>query len=485
MPAHETVPGKQRLRLWWGLILSAAIFLSALGWQSGWLTPADTTGPPVVSDAGRNEWFGIYQNNEKIGYAHRRLVSTPEGYRLSDDTFMRINMMGMVQEISLATGGTLNADMSLKRFDVRLTSSRFVFNARGTVTDGAVDLEVDGRHMSIPVATPVFLTNTVMDAAAAMTPTPGNTLTVRIFDPAAMAQRPVRVRYVGEAPMTVRGQPVTARHLVLELMGTRQNVWMDASGHVLKEEGPLGMTLLAETSAAATAGVSAAPLQDLTRLVAIAVNGELGDPRQLKSLTLRITGLPSALDIIGGRQEVVNGALILRREKIPPAGDPAEDMPLFLKPSPLVQSDAPEIIAAARKVVGDAATPLEKARRLVAWVYRNVSKQPVLSVPNALEILDKKVGDCNEHAILLAALGRAAGIPTRIEAGLVYMRGRFYYHAWNGFYLGRWITADAVFDQMPADLSHIRLVIGGLERQIDLMGVIGQIAITIEESVYD
>jgi hypothetical protein len=118
-------------------------------------------------------------------------------------------------------------------------------------------------------------------------------------------------------------------------------------------------------------------------------------------------------------------------------------------------------------------------------VYRHLRKQPVLSVPNALEILENKVGDCNEHAILLAALGRAAGIPTRIEAGLVYMNDRFYYHAWNAFFLGRWVTADAVFDQMPADLSHVRLVIGGLEQQVDLMGVIGRIAITVEEAVYD
>ena len=64
-------------------------------------------------------------------------------------------------------------------------------------------------------------------------------------------------------------------------------------------------------------------------------------------------------------------------------------------------------------------------------MYQNIQKRPVLSVPNALETLRNRVGDCNEHAVLLAALARAAGIPAQVEAGLVYQKGRFYYHAWN------------------------------------------------------
>jgi hypothetical protein len=398
---------------------------------------------------------------------------------------MRINAMGLVQEVSLVTGGTLNPDLSLRRFDVRLTSSRFSFRAKGRVTQDAVLLEVDGRSLSIPVETPIYLTNTIMDAAANMAPTPGNTITLRIFDPATMAQRPVTVRYEGDTTLTVRGAPVTVRHLVLEMMRTKQEVWMDASGHVVKETGPLGMTLLAETADAAVAGIRDTPTQDLTRLVAVEVTGGLKDPHRIRALSLRITGLPEGLDIDGGRQEAAGDRLILRRETIPAPDVTAAPMTEFLSATPLVQSDAPAILAAARTVTVGADTDAKKARRLVDWVYRHLRKQPVLSVPNALEILENKVGDCNEHAILLAALGRAAGIPTRIEAGLVYMNDRFYYHAWNAFFLGRWVTADAVFDQMPADLSHVRLVVGGLERQVDLMGVIGRIAITVEEAVYD
>ena len=94
-------------------------------------------------------------------------------------------------------------------------------------------------------------------------------------------------------------------------------------------------------------------------------------------------------------------------------------------------------------------------------------------------------GDCNEHAVLLAALARAAGIPAEVEAGLVYLRGRFYYHAWNVLYIGKWVTADAVLGQMPADATHIRFVRGSTERQADLLGLMGRLRLEILEASPD
>ncbi len=95
------------------------------------------------------------------------------------------------------------------------------------------------------------------------------------------------------------------------------------------------------------------------------------------------------------------------------------------------------------------------------------------------------MGDCNEHAVLFAALARAAGVPTQIEAGLVYLNDRFYYHAWNSVFLDRWVTVDALMNQFPADVTHIRFTRGGPEKQLDLMGVIGNINLEILDIHYD
>ncbi len=76
----------------------------------------------------------------------------------------------------------------------------------------------------------------------------------------------------------------------------------------------------------------------------------------------------------------------------------------------------------------------DKVQKLARWVYDNIEKRPVLGIPDALSVLNSRKGDCNEHAALMAAFCRSVGIPAGIEAGLVYLKGRFYYHAWNIYY---------------------------------------------------
>jgi transglutaminase-like putative cysteine protease len=117
----------------------------------------------------------------------------------------------------------------------------------------------------------------------------------------------------------------------------------------------------------------------------------------------------------------------------------------------------------------------------MSWIDSNIKKRPVISLPDAVSTLENGAGDCNEHAVLMAALARAAGIPAKIEAGLVYLNGRFYYHAWNLLYLGKWITVDSLFGQIPADVTHIRFSTGDQREQLDLMGIIGNIKIKVLE----
>jgi transglutaminase-like putative cysteine protease len=154
-------------------------------------------------------------------------------------------------------------------------------------------------------------------------------------------------------------------------------------------------------------------------------------------------------------------------------------MERFLRSEPFIQSDHPNISQLAAVLTSRAEASIDKARTLVDWVFENIRKQPVISIPDALATLENRMGDCNEHAVLLAALARSAGIPSRIESGLVYLKGRFYYHAWNLLYVGKWVTADAVFGQLPADATHIRLAGGNPDSQLDLMPLMGRIGITV------
>jgi hypothetical protein len=248
------------------------------------------------------------------------------------------------------------------------------------------------------------------------------------------------------------------------------------------------MRLEKSTRDGALEDLGAAASEDLTDLASVASNRELADPMALEILRVRIGGIRSeGLQLKGGRQRFGDGVLTVRREnladlpEIPKEQEMAALERVYLKPEPLIQSDHERIRALVRSILGDSShlTPLAKARRLMEWVHLNIEKRPVLSVPDALSTLENRMGDCNEHAMLLAALARAAGIPARVEAGLAYMKGRFYYHAWNLLYLGRWVTADAVLGQLPADAAHLRLVTGSMQQQLDLAAVIGTITIEV------
>ena len=92
------------------------------------------------------------------------------------------------------------------------------------------------------------------------------------------------------------------------------------------------------------------------------------------------------------------------------------------------------------------------------------------SIPNALQVLETRAGDCNEHAVLFAALARAVGLPARVVAGVVYADGAFLYHAWDEVWLGSgWLSVDPTFDQMPVDATHVKLVEGGPETHAALV----------------
>jgi transglutaminase-like putative cysteine protease len=100
-------------------------------------------------------------------------------------------------------------------------------------------------------------------------------------------------------------------------------------------------------------------------------------------------------------------------------------------------------------------------------------------VPSALEVLESRRGDSNEHTVLFVAMARAMGLPARPSAGVVYVDGQFYYHAWPEVYLNGWVPVDPTFGQFPADASHIRFTVGGLARPMELVQLVGQLSIDI------
>lgn len=148
--------------------------------------------------------------------------------------------------------------------------------------------------------------------------------------------------------------------------------------------------------------------------------------------------------------------------------------PEYLQSNSYIQSNDPEIHRIALETVGFDPLKQEKrsyyaARKLQQWVYRNiVQKDFSLGFASAKDTMLSRQGDCTEHAVLLAALTRSLGIPTRVTVGLIYQQdgnsklGRFVYHMWDEVYignarLGEWIPLDATLPETVVDATHLKL----------------------------
>jgi hypothetical protein len=487
-----------RLKLNWiigGLFI--LIFTSLLILRLGILEEGETehSGGRIFNarnKTDRETWMNIFQQGERIGYAHRQFFKTVEGYRIFESVFMQINLMGMVQDVRFKTEGNFHHDLTLSSFDFELQSSLFHFKARGVLKGKILTLFTGNRGLEqkidFPIEKKAYLSVGILEALIHENLKPGYSRTLHIFDPTTVTQRPVKVDVLSEETIQIMGRQERAKKVSVHFMGVPQFAWIGENGTVLKEEGPLGIRLEQVTKDEALNKMTLSQSADLAEIVSIPANKILHDVSQLKELKIKIDGIEDGeIFLNGDRQSLKNNILTIRRESLSnlPSSIKGEkvfvDGKTYLESTPFIQSDHPEIQAKVREVVSPDDPAIVKAKKLVTWVNEKIQKRPVLSVPNALETLRYKVGDCNEHAVLLAALARASGIPAQVEAGLVYQKGRFYYHAWNVLYLGTWITADSVMGQLPADVTHIRFV-RGTEQQIDLVRMIGRVGLEILSS---
>lgn len=442
--------------------------------------PGEASARPAGLAAGES-WRVISREGQRIGYTRRQLTRGASGYHLEEEVFMRLNQMGAIQELETSLQAAIQEDGTLSFFAYRLTSGIFQYRIQGISEPGQLVLLAgtpeDLRRIVLPLTEQPYLASSLVDNLGSHSWQEGQSRTFPLLDPSLPALKPALVTYRGREKIVISGRTHPASRYSLEFSGVRQDAWIDDDGRVLRESGLLGITIEAADQEEARRDFPPAAGGDLVEAASIPADREIENPAGLRRLAVRLRNLPRGEFFLeGGRQILRGDTLVIEKESM--AGitrakmEPAERERLLMA-TPQIQSDHPLIKEALAKIISPGDAPLMRARKIMAWVDKNIEKKPVLSVPNALDTLKSRRGDCNEHAALVAALGRAAGIPTAVEAGLVYQRGRFYYHAWNVFYLDGWLTADAALGQLPADVTHIRLARdegAGLAVLLQLMG---------------
>ncbi len=255
-------------------------------------------------------------------------------------------------------------------------------------------------------------------------------------------------------------------------------LWVDSSGQVLKGEQDLlgGIVMYRTTKEAAMS--SGGPIQfDLIKNTVIKIGRVLQDPEQTRQVKYRITlknGDPKATIPTDSRQTVelegIGNDAILQVKTVGPLDGqpgPATVDSQYLKPNVLITSADSRVISLSQQATRGAVDPWEKARRINHWVFEHIrDKNFGVAFAAANEVARNLTGDCTEHAVLAAAMCRAAGIPSRVVVGLVYverLKG-FGYHMWYEIHTNeRWVALDPTFDQSSVDAVHIKIAESSLE----------------------
>ena len=384
--------------------------------------------------------------------------------------------------------------------DFRVVSQGHDFRLVAELSNGRLAGEVRSAGETLPIDLPVGDDVLVESGLGASLRFPqmavGETLRFASFDPMTLSRGRAKVTCVAEETLVLSGRSMAAKRLEVEASGIDTVAWIDASGEVLRAETPLGIVLerlpddasldLAEARVAEAGDflgqtsvrpTGMQPTRGATRMVLRLSGADLEPPTDVAQRLVDQTPAGTVLEILGAAQ----GSLATGENP----------KPAHLAADAFVQSDHPEMRERAASIVGDETDPWRRAELLHDWVFERIDKEPVVSIPSALEVLRQRRGDCNEHTVLYAALARSLGIPTRIAIGLVWsdeLEG-FYYHAWpevfveatDGGATSTWVRVDPTLGQPVADATHVKLLEGGIETWPRLLGYLGKLEIEVLE----
>jgi len=463
----------------------------------------------------QDNWYVVHLAGQRVGYLRSRVVQAG-GAAAPIVTTETMRMTVAREQARVPVEMTLeqheDAAGRLRSFAIATRASTMAILATGTVREQELELATysagSTTRRTLPWD-PEVIGSWAQHRLIAANLAPGRQVEFKTFVPdlVTISKATVKVGNLEEVPLLRGIERLRRVTTTVEAMPQLTlTAWLDGQGRVVKSHIPLmgGVETHLATREEALREVEEFP--DLVSQFVVRPNVVLPAPERVVEVLYRLSAPGERLKHQpppDRRQTIVRreGDAVWVRVEVappparPPAFDPSERQPggavenvaeEYRLPGPYIQSDDAEIVAVARQATAGARDQWEAAKRLESWVRDNIRvKDLSVGFASARETLQTRAGDCTEHAVTLAALCRAVGLPARVAVGLACWRGVFAYHMWTEVYVGEWAALDAALPGPFVSAARIKLSDSSLrtgswgQSLVDLLPLIGQMKIEI------
>jgi transglutaminase-like putative cysteine protease len=492
----------------WGIAILSAWVLSL-----GWLVKREVFRPTgarlaaaALAVAPGALFYRLDVGGQQVGWTSTTIDTLPNALRVETQQVLDVPALGRLYRTTVRSVATLSRALRLQSVSATFQGDLgdFATHARvlgDTILAVAVIAEQDSQvtriRLKSPITVPTLLPLRLAFGGELQS---GRAYTTRLFDPMLLTERSVTARVSRESTFVVSDSAdldsttmtwvaehfdtVRAFRIDHDAHGMPLSSWIDAQGRLVFASDSAGYAMERVAFEIAHENFRR---RDTARVARASAAPAAGGIVPLTALAAGVRAAPDVRERMRVRTSRGDTLRLerasVRRAHAAPYRLPASDTALaaWLGPEPLIQSRDPRVAAQARQILGRERSPARAAALLTHWVASTIRRAPApaTGVPSAVRVLLSARGDCNEAVTLFVALARSAGLPARTVSGLLYLDGRFYYHAWAEVYLADWVAVDPTFDQIPADASRLAFAIGGLARQVELVPLIGRLRLEV------
>lgn len=424
-------------------------------------------------------WYESTLGTARVGYIHETVRAEADGTVITE----------VDAEFLVRRADDLVRMDAHERWSETAAGAPVAYHGRRRLSDEAMELDVTVRGDALVVRRTVrgaAVFSTIESGASVLFPravtalhvarglVPGDKYAFAYFDTDFERVGRAEVTVVGPESVTILGEQQTLTRLIVRsdlYAGIDTIEWRDADGRLWRSEMPVAGIAQELTTREAALGQEASV--DILAWTTIPSDVRIEAPRGVDRALYEVwvdgddasAVIPEdARQTLEGKTD--RGALLEVRRVVPEPGSTVKapvtlpGMEPYLEGNALMQTWYPILIAAAAKCVrtSDGDT-WQGARQIERFVNAHVENKGFgTAFGSATEVLSSRAGDCSEHAVLMAAMTRAVGIPSKLVSGLVYHEGGFAYHMWVEVWTGGgWYALDPTIGDGSVDATHIKL----------------------------